>query len=156
METFIADQGLFWQYPVITEKTFYEQNKDDVDYVGIPWATVLDKRYDVKQLAEKLVPLLEGKVYYTCCQHISFRKLLPLFRYLNIKTVFSPHMIFIIVEIKVCPLYAVNVEDVSQKVVFKCKLRIDPVVCIGGQKFTVQKLFKKYSGLRRDTNSETI
>ena len=123
METFIEEQGLFWQYPVITEKTFYDQNKDDVDYVGIPWATVLDKRYDVKQLAEKLVPLLEGKVYYTCCQHISFRKLLPLFCYLNIKTVFSPHKkigeCFIHgVEIKPCPLYAVNVEDVSRQKLF--------------------------------------
>ena len=65
MEDFVEEQGLFWQYPVITEKTFYEQNKEDLDYVGIPWATVLDKRYDVKQIAEKLTPLLPGNVYYT-------------------------------------------------------------------------------------------
>ena len=120
MEDFVEEQGLFWQYPVITEKTFYEQNKEDLDYVGIPWATVLDKRYDVKQIAEKLTPLLPGNVYYTCCQHISFRNLIPLFRYLNIKTVFSPHKkvgeCFISgVEIKACPLYAVNVEDSSRQ-----------------------------------------
>ena len=123
MEDFVEEQGLFWQYPVITEKTFYEQNKEDLDYVGIPWATVLDKRYDVKQIAEKLTPLLPGNVYYTCCQHISFRNLIPLFRYLNIKTVFSPHKkvgeCFISgVEIKACPLYAVNVEDSSRQSMF--------------------------------------
>ena len=30
MESFIEEEGLFWQYPVITEKTFYHQNKDDL------------------------------------------------------------------------------------------------------------------------------
>ena len=47
MDSFIEEEGLFWQYPVITEKTFYEQNKDDPMYVGIPWATILDKRYNL-------------------------------------------------------------------------------------------------------------
>ena len=39
--------NLFWQYPVITEKTFYEQNKDDEKYLGLPWATIIDKRYNI-------------------------------------------------------------------------------------------------------------
>ena len=36
----------FWQYPVITEKAFYEQNYKNKNYLGFPWATVLDRRTD--------------------------------------------------------------------------------------------------------------
>tara|TARA_B100001758_G_scaffold245120_1_gene257592 strand:+ start:809 stop:2656 length:1848 start_codon:yes stop_codon:yes gene_type:complete len=123
MELFIEEQGLFWQYPVITEKTFYEQNKEDPMYLGLPWATILDKRYNIKELEENITPLLTKKVYYTCCQHISFRKLIPLFRTLGIKSVFSPHKkigecVIDGVEILPCPLYAVNVEDVSRQRLF--------------------------------------
>jgi hypothetical protein len=123
MDEFIEEQGLFWQYPVLTEKTFYLQNKDVPTYVGIPWATIIDKRYNIKEFGEKLREHITDKMCYTCCQHISFRKLMPLFSYLNIRTVFSPHKkvgeCFINgVEIKACPLYAVNVEDVSRQMLF--------------------------------------
>tara|TARA_X000001036_G_C20691372_1_gene809496 strand:- start:3389 stop:5188 length:1800 start_codon:yes stop_codon:yes gene_type:complete len=123
MDNFIEEQGLFWQYPVITEKTFYIQNKDDPTYIGIPWATIIDKRYNIKEIGEKIHEHISVKIGYTCCQHISFRKLIPLFRLLNIRTVFSPHKkvgeCFIDgIEIKACPLYAVNVEDVSRQKLF--------------------------------------
>jgi len=36
----------FWQYPVITEGEFFKQNKDNVGYIGLPWATIIDKRYN--------------------------------------------------------------------------------------------------------------
>ena len=96
-------------------------------YVGLPWATILDKRYNLKDIEEKVTPLLPNKVYYTCCQHISFRKLLPLFRNLGIKSVFTPHKkigeVFLEgVELLPCPLYAVNVEDVSRQ---KCFLNVN-------------------------------
>jgi len=38
---------LFWQYPVITEKIFYEQNKHCSNYLGLPWATFIDKKVDL-------------------------------------------------------------------------------------------------------------
>ena len=41
-EKIIKDLGLFWQYPVITEKTFYLQNKENENYIGLPWATIHD------------------------------------------------------------------------------------------------------------------
>lgn len=34
---------LFWQYPVITEKEFFIQNKENINFIGIPWATIIDK-----------------------------------------------------------------------------------------------------------------
>jgi hypothetical protein len=46
----INKTGLFWQYPVITEKTFYEQNKDDENFIGIPWATILDIGCDINKI----------------------------------------------------------------------------------------------------------
>ena len=39
----LSQLKLFWQYPVITEKTFYQQNKDNEKYIGFPWATIIDK-----------------------------------------------------------------------------------------------------------------
>ena len=67
--------GLFWQYPAITEKTCYEQNKDNTNYLGIPWATIIDGRRSIninnifKLIKQHTVP---NKEYYTCCQHIIF------------------------------------------------------------------------------------
>ena len=46
-ELIIEQLKLFWQYPVITEKTFYEQNKTNENYLGIPWATIIDKQYNL-------------------------------------------------------------------------------------------------------------
>ena len=125
MDEFIEEKALFWQYPVITEKTFYLQNKEDPNYLGLPWATILDKGYNIKNLFYQLKPLVgKKKYYYTCCQHISFRKLIPIFRLLGIKSVFTPHKkigecILNGVELLPCPLYAVNVEDVSRHTILK-------------------------------------
>jgi len=111
--------GLFWQYPAITEKTFYEQNKDNTNYLGIPWATIIDRRRSIninnifQLIKQHTVP---NKEYYTCCQHIIFHILLPLWKALNIKTVYNPHKITDIniidgIQLKPCPLYAVNIEE---------------------------------------------
>jgi hypothetical protein len=166
MESFIEEEGLFWQYPVITEKTFYDQNKDNTMYVGIPWATILDKRYNLKEMEEKIAPLLPNNAYYTCCQHISFRRLLPLFRNLGIKSVFTPHkrigeVLLEGVELLPCPLYAVNVEDNSRQkeflnVNFKQVERPFWFSFIGGYQkdylTTVrERLFEKYADDMRKT-----
>jgi hypothetical protein len=120
----------FWQYPVITEKTFYEQNMQISNYIGFPWATLHDKyliNYPVESM-NYTYKLLKSHFpthtsYYTCCQHIAFRKFFALYKALNITTVYSPHKI--IGENKIdnisiisCPLYAVNIEDITKNQIF--------------------------------------
>ena len=50
---------LFWQYPVITEKTFYLQNKDNCDFLGFPWATIFDKKYNLQVIFNILKQYIE-------------------------------------------------------------------------------------------------
>ena len=113
----INKYGLFWQYPVVTEKEFYSQNKHDLTYFGFPWATIIDKSINLNQILHILSPFIrKDNSYFTCCQHISFRILVPVFKGLNIKTLFCPHKIkgedYIDgIRIYPCPLYAVNFED---------------------------------------------
>tara|TARA_Y100000741_G_scaffold363507_1_gene351875 strand:- start:597 stop:1505 length:909 start_codon:yes stop_codon:yes gene_type:complete len=116
--------NLFWQYPVITEKTFYNQNKNDDNFLGIPWATLIDFNISLNDMYNILSPYIQDKNYYTCCQHIFFRKLIKLFKLLNIKTIYTPHKIInenIIegITIKSCPLYAVNIEDSTKNQEFQ-------------------------------------
>ena len=125
MEEIIKKYKLFWQYPVITEKTFYEQNKDNNCYIGFPWATIIDKRYNLNIILKILHPHISFNSFqYTCCQHVSFRNLIPLFKALNISLVYSPHKIkgedkIQGIIIKPCPLYAVNIEDVKRSKMFQ-------------------------------------
>lgn len=115
---------LFWQYPVITEQTFHTQNKTNANYLGIPWATIIDKKYNLTVIYNLLKGYIKKDVfYYTCSQHISFRTLLPLFKALNIIKVYTPHKIYgenclVDVQLSPCPLYAVNVEDVMRNGMF--------------------------------------
>ena len=115
----LNDYKLFWQYPAITEKTFYNQNKYNNQFLGFPWATIIDKKYDYKIIYNLLKQYTKpGTEYYTCCQHISFRKLIPLWKSLNIKTVFISHKLLNEdsinnILLKPCPLFAVNVETVN-------------------------------------------
>lgn len=121
----LNNTDLFWQYPVITEEIFYNQNKDDPHYIGFPWATCLDKRIHTNNILKIILQFIDKrKTYYTCCQHISFRKLIPLFKVLNIKIVYSPHKninenIINDISILPCPLYAVNFEDKTKNLEFK-------------------------------------
>ena len=48
IDEIISDFKLFWQYPVITEKRFHAQNIENENYLGIPWATIIDKRYNLQ------------------------------------------------------------------------------------------------------------
>lgn len=111
------NKQLFWQYPAITEKTFYIQNKDNNNLFSMPWATIIDKEYNLHNIYRLLRPIIiKNKPYFTCCQHIHFGKLIPLWKALNIVTVFTPHKIknknnIKGITIKSCPLYAVNVEN---------------------------------------------
>jgi hypothetical protein len=123
IDNLLKQLGLFWQYPVITEKTFYEQNRDPT-YLPFPWATVIDKRVNIQQLYDILVKVFPSKKYYTCCQHIHFEKLFPLMEMLGITKVYVPHKQIGTdrvgkIQIVACPLYAVNIEDESRNKEFK-------------------------------------
>ncbi len=108
---------LFWQYPAITEKTFFNQNKNNPNFLGLPWATIFDKKYSLQVIYNIIKPYVNpNKIYYTCCQHIIFRCFIPLWKLLNIRTVYASHKVkgedvLDGIIIKPCPLYAVNVEN---------------------------------------------
>lgn len=126
-ESIISKFKLFWQYPVITEKTFFEQNKNDQTYLGFPWATIIDKNYNVDVIFNIINSYIkEGIQYYTCCQHIHFRKLISLFKRLNIHTLYTCHKTNIEdkisdIQLKPCPLYAANIEDPNRNTFFQNK-----------------------------------
>lgn len=117
----------FWQYPVITEKIFHDQNRHDENYIGFPWATAIDKKVSLDFIAMNMVPKINTRNFnYTCCQHIYFRRLIRLFKILGIQLLYTPHKVYgedqidgII--IKPCPLYAVNFEDEKRNTFFKNK-----------------------------------
>ena len=123
-EEIILKYNLFWQYPVITEQTFYKQNKWDPDYLGLPWATMRDKKYNLELMYKLIKPYIKFQSYYTCCQHIDFRIFINLWKSLGITKVYSCHKVKgedVINGIKIlpCPLYAVNVEDKSRNKKFE-------------------------------------
>uniref|UniRef100_A0A6C0LYQ4 Exostosin GT47 domain-containing protein n=1 Tax=viral metagenome TaxID=1070528 RepID=A0A6C0LYQ4_9ZZZZ len=123
-EECIKNYKLFWQYPVITEKTFYEQNKHIDNYVAFPWASIKDSGYDLQVIYKILKPYIKTKINFTCCQHISFRKFINLFKMLDIKIVYAPHKIIGEdeingVKILPCPLFAVNFEDKTMNKLFQ-------------------------------------
>ena len=108
---------IFWQYPAITEAVFYTQNHLDDNFIGFPWATVHDQKIHFNIIYKMLIPYInKNKKYYTCCQHIAFRKFIPLWKVLNIEVVYASHKIInenVIngITIKPCPLFAVNIEN---------------------------------------------
>ena len=119
---------LFWQYPVITEKAFYQQNRHDARFVGFPWATVFDLRADrnrIDRVVRELKSILDPDThYYTCCQHICFSYFVDIWRTLGIRTAYVSHKkkgedVLRGVVLKPCPLYAVNLEDPTKNAEFR-------------------------------------
>ena len=133
IEDIMDKNNLFWQYPVITEKTFYEQNKKDPLYICIPWATIIDApdKYNIENIILTIYKYVTPSVkYYTCCQHIYFTKILNLCKFLGITTLYSPHKVKDVdkingITILPCPLYAVNYEDPRRNSIFKNKNFLD-------------------------------
>ena len=116
----IKKYDINWQYPVITEKIVFEQEKNNENYIGLPWATIIDKinyfkdyilkdkeyinqrgkfnnllmnnEKKIKNLLEELKKNLDkNKKYITCCQHIYFEKFYKFFSILGIKTIYCSH-----------------------------------------------------------------
>lgn len=127
LDKIVNDYKFFWQFPVITEKTAYFQEKNNSNYIGFPWATVIDKNYNLQVIYNIIKPKLDTNIdYVTCCQHISFYKLGSLFSALGIKTLYTPHKVLNVnflgkIRLKAMPLYAVNVEDKKRNKVFMDK-----------------------------------
>ena len=67
-ERIMEQLHLFWQYPVITEKTFYDQERRNPDYAGLPWATIVDKKYSLNVIYNLLpfIVFLSIIVILTC------------------------------------------------------------------------------------------
>ena len=127
-EKIINELQISWQYPVITELTVYNQQKQNKKYIGIPWATILDKQLDLTQVIRiiKKYISIEPSIYEytTCCQHISYKQLIPLFKYLGIKHVYASHKIIGLdilnsIHLYPLPLYAANIEDSSRNTLYK-------------------------------------
>ena len=125
MENVIKTLELFWQYPACTEREFYRQNKDNPLYIGLPWATILDKRVNMNVLIHEVIPYLhKSKEYFTCCQHIHYSKLIPLWKILGIKYVYISHKeknkndVNGIILLP-CPLFAVNIETPQFNIEFQ-------------------------------------
>ena len=108
---------IFWQYPATTELAFYQQNSSNDNYLGFPWATVHDQKINLNVIYDILKPYLKpNQKYYTCCQHIIFKKFIPLWKALNIVLVYASHKTINVdiingIIIKPCPIFAVNIEN---------------------------------------------
>lgn len=116
---FCKEHGLFWQFPARTEEVAAGRVPEDAPYLPMAWATLIDKHVSWESVVPKLrskILLCDPKPTETTCQHIFWKNLIPVFRELGVTVVYSPHKLagehFVNgIEIRACPLYAVNAED---------------------------------------------
>ena len=131
----MARTSTFWQFPVITEKTFAQQHRGREGFVGFPWATVIDRSVPSEAIAAAWREL-GGESFaaaaglYTCCQHIHFRRLAELWHRLGIREVYAPHRAegeewlrvpgsAEKIRLRPCALFAVNAEDALRSATFR-------------------------------------
>ena len=98
----------------------YKKNDHVQNYIGFPWASLLDNKINMKIPFRKI---FNGNNNITCCQHISFRKTLPFLKRIGVTKLYTPHKIrgedkIYGIEIIACPHYAVNFEDKERNSVF--------------------------------------
>ena len=133
----------FWQYPAITEKQAYENHitlkcGSNIDrnnqivhiYVGLPWATYIDKKKipeividDSCRKIKGMKKLVDSFGYdlkvHTVCQQIYWRRMLPHFKRLGITDLHLSHCVRDDLQVNIgnglrihsWPLFAVNVSD---------------------------------------------
>lgn len=92
-----------WQEPVITEKKIYEIIRETMDpgfnYLAFPWATLIDQLiFGKTELLEQIQFVQNSKMnstfsLVTTCQHIYFRRILPIFKKCGVKYLFVSHRI---------------------------------------------------------------
>lgn len=126
--------SIFWQHPVITEKYCLDRisqqpiHKDI--YVGIPYATLIDKNVlPFQELLSignqiKVIQAIspKGTRVYTTCQHIHYSKMLEVMKMIGITDVFISHKrkgqqsMEHGMNMHGLPLYPVNVFDEKRSV----------------------------------------
>lgn len=122
---------VFWQYPVITEKYTLEKvanlNLQNTIYIGIPYATLIDKCLTpAKEIASLILQIHKIKIqnpHYkiiSACQHIHYSKLLELFTLLQIDDLYISHKQSVInklakINLYGIPLYPVNIFDSTRQ-----------------------------------------
>ena len=124
----INDLHIEWQYPAITELTVYNQQRDNKSYLGLPWATIIDKQLDLPYIYRMITRRIHIKPptyqYTTSCQHIAYKHLIPLFIQLGITDVYISHKIKGLdvlngIRLHPLPLYAVNIENNERNTLYK-------------------------------------
>ena len=91
MNTYEYFTELFPTDPVTTEYDAYKLLKEtpltqEVNYLAIPWAVLINK----KQLTK--IPALKLKGGFTICQHIRYESIVPILEKIGIDTLFTPHV----------------------------------------------------------------
>lgn len=136
----------FWQYPCTTEKQAYDNQRGiqagcRIDsargiihtYLGLPWATYIDKKYFLEDVLPRLRPRVSGYkrlarahgyelALHTVCQHIHWRRLVDRFHEVGITDLHLSHCEKSIdtqrdgyhFRIHSWPLIAVNIEEPSR------------------------------------------
>jgi hypothetical protein len=117
--------NLFFQYPARTEEICNIQNKHKTNYLGIPWATIIDKNMlPVMSKEFKKINIQGDNI--SSCQHISYKRIIPLAKQLNIKKLYISHKEKGLdkidgIELKPIPIYAVNFEEPDRNRIFRNK-----------------------------------
>src|SRR5262249_38663424 len=118
-EPFEPGDTLFWQFPCRTESTAHTAHASLAEapqtgstihvYLGLPWATWLDRRRVDPQLAQPQREALMQRVriagfrhalaqwktdlrIHTVCQHVYWRDLLPMWKSIGITDVWLSHL----------------------------------------------------------------
>ena len=125
----ITQLNIAWQYPVITELTVFNQQKNNPLYLGLPWATIIDKKLDMGYIFRIIqdsiyIDTSRTKQYITSCQHVAYKHLKPLFVQLGIKSLYISHKIMGLnslhsIQLYPLPLYAVNIENNERNILYK-------------------------------------
>jgi len=114
---------IFWQYPVITEKYFCQKHLtkilDNEVIICAPWATMIDKQLLEEKILNQISRIARSykKTISTCCQHIHFKKLVPLYKNMGITKLYVSHAYETTIEniqLESIPLYPVNIFDSSR------------------------------------------
>ena len=117
-----------WQYPVITELKVYSEQRNNPLYLGLPWATIIDKRMNIQYIHNIISRVIGHNVnnpqYITCCQHIDYKHLIPLFTAIGVSKLYISHKIIGLdtlknIKLYPLPLYAVNIEHTGRNTLYK-------------------------------------
>ncbi|NQW94793.1 MAG: exostosin family protein [Polaromonas sp.] len=142
---------LFWQYPCITEKDAFEMHKRIGamyvsgtcvhTYLGIPWATIVDRKSNAKSMmgvigsriksaSEVLKNFNLQLKTHTVCQHVHWKRIVPLFKQCEITDLAISHKqkgedVFDGIALHPWTLYAVNYFDTKRRQGFEQKKIVD-------------------------------